>query len=551
MKLLKLTGLFLLILAGAFCALGAYGASPTSSTQSLLLDRQLVAAGLVRPWFNQVQIDSNKEQVAFVTLQDNTLFIVTESGHLQVIDGDSGTTLWQCQVGEARFSTFAPVANSNVVAVVNGTKLYIYDRIDGKKLLETPLYGQPSAGPQLSERQVFIPMINKKISAYPLKRIVPERPNYEMSLKRMNDVKKKVRFTDNVEAKISDVMNQNASSRYILDTISTSDVRDCVTLGNVFVRPTLADQSNGVDTICWTTDDGWLLFGRLDYIKMERTLDLMYRIAIRPHSSHVDARRIRERFTDFNNPIASGPTYLPQDTTWANQLVKESKREGGLILVGAGDGHVLAVNSAKGEVRWKFMANSSVRERIYAYGDYAYVPTGDGTLYCLSVNDGLKVWESTDIKRIVSLSPQSIYAVNQKGDMSILNRETGKLMGTVPLPKTKFQVFNEENDRIFLVTADGLVQCLHEVGINNPVKYRESSTEIAGRLTPEADVAISGNGAGDNAETKPGSAPKIAPKSQDDAVNPFGEATGAKPEKAPVKETKKSDDPFGDDDIFN
>ena len=56
--------------------------------------------------------------------------------------------------------TSIPAANSSQVAVMNGTKLYVVNRKDGKVAWEKFAAHPPGGGPGMSEDFIFVPMIN-------------------------------------------------------------------------------------------------------------------------------------------------------------------------------------------------------------------------------------------------------------------------------------------------------------------------------------------------------------------------------------------------------
>ena len=73
----------------------------------------------------------------------------------------------------ARLLTSEAAANEEYVAVVNGSMLYVLDRVGGSVRWQRRLRGAPGAGPALSETQVFVPMIDGMVEAYSTRRRRP------------------------------------------------------------------------------------------------------------------------------------------------------------------------------------------------------------------------------------------------------------------------------------------------------------------------------------------------------------------------------------------
>ena len=46
----------------------------------------------------------------------------------------------------------------------------------------------------------------------------------------------------------------------------------------------------------------------------------------------------------------------------------------------------------------------------------------------------------------------------------VLDAATGRVLGTMPNDEKTMALVNDQTDRIYLVSADGMVQCFHEIG---------------------------------------------------------------------------------------
>jgi hypothetical protein len=82
---------------------------------------------------------------------------------------------------------------------------------------------------------------------------------------------------------------------------------------------------------------------------------------------------------------------------------------------------------------------------------------------------------------------------------------------------------NDQTDRIYLVSKDGLVQCLHELGADKPLYHNPPEVKPAGEVAPET-------GPVGPAPREPGT-PRTSPA----AENPFGA----------VPPATKGESPFG------
>jgi outer membrane protein assembly factor BamB len=99
-------------------------------------------------------------------LPEITIYVASDSGVVQAIDGETGRTRWSTQIGNPRYPTDAPGANDDFVAIVNGASLYLLDQATGSIVWRRQTGGAPGAGPAVSDDMVFVPMIGGIVEGY-------------------------------------------------------------------------------------------------------------------------------------------------------------------------------------------------------------------------------------------------------------------------------------------------------------------------------------------------------------------------------------------------
>ena len=133
----------------------------------------------------------------------------------------------------------------------------------------------------------------------------------------------------------------------------------------------------------------------------------------------------------------------------------------------------------------------------------------------------------------------------------MVNRANGEREKVLAVGQTKFQVFNQETDRVYLVTADGLIQCLHETQLAKPIRHREPLAAISARITAEMEAGLP-------EAPEPKKAPALdeedeedtaAPETVDPDDDPFGGDEDEEAEEAPAESDDEEEDPFGGDDF--
>ncbi|MDR2116182.1 MAG: PQQ-binding-like beta-propeller repeat protein [Planctomycetaceae bacterium] len=141
----------------------------TAAKETPLLSQELLEPyGLNRLWFNQIGIDANRNKILYAIVEGGTMFIISDDAKLHVIDAETGKSLWLRTLGNRQMTFQEPAVNSRMVAVVNGLELFVFDRRNGKLLLQTSLPGASSTAPEMSENYVYVPMLGGRITVFPL-----------------------------------------------------------------------------------------------------------------------------------------------------------------------------------------------------------------------------------------------------------------------------------------------------------------------------------------------------------------------------------------------
>jgi outer membrane protein assembly factor BamB len=102
------------------------------------------------------------------TVQEITLYVTTNRGIVQAIDGETGRTRWITEAGRAGQAIEAAGANDDYVAAINGSTIYVLRAADGKLVWKRKVRGAPNGGPVLSQKLLFAPMVNGNIEIYDL-----------------------------------------------------------------------------------------------------------------------------------------------------------------------------------------------------------------------------------------------------------------------------------------------------------------------------------------------------------------------------------------------
>lgn len=142
------------------------------------------------------------------------------------------------------------------------------------------------------------------------------------------------------------------------------------------------------------------------------------------------------------------------------------------IYYAAGDTNFYALRASNGTTRWLYVAGAPIREKPHPIGNSLFlVPVGAG-MYSLDPGSGRVVWWAPSARQFVAASPTRVYATDEAGEVAVIDRADGALVGTLPLGNFPIRIPNERTDRLYLCSTSGLVTCLREEGAELPIYHR-------------------------------------------------------------------------------
>ncbi len=474
--------------------------------------------GLTRAWFAQIQLDRSLARVEHVVLHEGALYVQTDRAMVHAVDAETGRTLWTQRVGGANHPSLIASANQDYIAVVNGSVLYVLNRYNGKLLWKAEIEGAPGAGAALSETRAYVPMVDGLVVAYRLQPMLD--PLKELGKdEKQSKVKKKL--TPEEEEAIE--TDRRESLRLQRDW---TPPLACQSFGRAMVQPLVVRQDENEELVAWPTNRGFLFVGRID-------------------------RRAEDKFTvryrlETGAPIASQPAYLPP-------IPEVAGGKSGVIIAASEDGFVYAVLEEGGTTLWRFSTAEPMIEPPVVIGKRVYVAVQPGGMHCLAADTGAEIWWSPGVAKFISASKERIYVTDKMGRILVLSAASGTRLDVIPTYSQPRTLINSQTDRLYLTSETGLVQCLHEIELTEPIRHLDMVVE------EEVKAPVQQEGMDD--QKKPEE--KQDEMQPDDADNPFGGdkkaddlfGGGAK------KDDKKDDngaDPFGgggdkkdDDNPFN
>lgn len=166
--------------------------------------------------------------------------------------------------------------------------------------------------------------------------------------------------------------------------------------------------------------------------------------------SEIDTPKLSGRFE-------AGKAFTAQLTYWPP-----------LIYAPSQDGYLYALDHLRGTAVWRYSLGEPLLQPATPLGDTVYVIPEIGGMLALSADRGLERWYAPQIEQMVAVSPTRIYAYDAKRQLVVLDRATGAPVTAMMLPGLDVRFSNRQNDRLYIGTSTGLVQCLHEIGLDRP-----------------------------------------------------------------------------------
>ncbi len=405
--------------------------------------------GLARQWFNQADVDLSRGRVTDLVLDRGTLFVQTDQAILQAIDAETGQTLWSVQVGRRGHPSLRPATNADMVAVVNGSNLFVLNRHQGKVLWQQAIPGAPGAGPALSDMRVYVPSTDGLILAYRLKPVTD--PAEELGL-----IEGKASATADKGKGASKETNKEKGSEAVAKELEMRRRHGlrlqqeripplaCQSFGRALVQPLVTRQNEGEECVAWPTDRGYLFVGRINR-QEENRFEMCYKL-------------------ETNAEIAARPTLLPP--------LSADPADSAIIFIPSQDGFLHAIRETDGVALWRFSTGEAIAESAVPIGKKVFITTELGGMFCLDSQTGQQLWWAADILRFVAASKQRVYAEDRLGNLVVLHAATGGRLDLIPTPGLAIKMANLQTDRIYLASESGLLHCLREIELEKPVQHR-------------------------------------------------------------------------------
>lgn len=369
---------------------------PTRARSSLPTDLELSRFNLERIWWGQATLNAQRDTVAYVTVDEEAVFIQSTAGMVTAFDIESGAKMWTTPVGRADQISYKAVTNFDSVIIVTGLKMVALDRRNGKVSWEIDLPESPSTPPEIDDDHVFVGTLQGAAYAYDLKKIE--------ELFR--------------EGKLPDWIYQAKSWRY---PIGREVISEPVSIGDTIF---FADRNKSIHAL--NADNSKLVY------QFESDARLSAPMA-------TDGERLYFASRDYNfycMNIQTARTYW----TFATGLPVQKKPRvvGEQVFVVAERGGMFAIGIRSGKEEWEYPVKEA-NDFIAASYDKVYAKDNASNFMIIDRNTGA-------VNGILPYSNFSTQVANDRTDRIVLVTPTG-LVATLREKSRKFPTYYKYPDR--------------------------------------------------------------------------------------------------------
>ena len=172
----------------------------------------------------------------------------------------------------------------------------------------------------------------------------------------------------------------------------------------------------------------------------------------------------------------------------SDDIVTSPAAQSPYLYIASLDGYLYCVHEFTGRERWRFSTGYSISSSPAIVAERAFVASFQPALHAVDVATGKELWTAAGASHFAAMGKDRVYASDRYGNLLALDGKTGQQQGALPASEGTSTLVNDQSDRIFLVNDRGLVQCLHEIGADQPTIYRTPHEPEDAETVRDADA---------------------------------------------------------------
>lgn len=149
-------------------------------------------------------------------------------------------------------------------------------------------------------------------------------------------------------------------------------------------------------------------------------------------------------------------------------------------------GEIFAIDEATGTRRWKNATGYPVTRAPAIVDKRLFITNAKPNLVAIEAETGAELWSAPGVTEFAAVSRQRVYGIDDLGALVVFDAQSGAPLGRVATNGHTRALVNDQTDRLILVTDDGLIQCLHEIGMNEPLRHGQPAPAAEGAVAQPA-----------------------------------------------------------------
>ncbi len=420
-------------------------------------------------WSGQAPVDGAKDGLMSIQLAgDNSelLVVQTYSGAVSAFNAVSGEKRWTWRPARPYRASAGVVVNHTHVLFVDDLQLIAVNRKDGSAAWDLKMPGAPAAPPVGDDFRFYCPVGNDGVFILKLKED-PPRPLE----------------TDRPAGAPKDDMGKGEAPK------------PPVPADDKFVPEKPESAEN------YASATGYALRDAGDTPYSRWVMKMGEPIAQAPILSKAGAY-LWSPLGNFMAVARDGTNLGTIDTLRTRVTFPGAARDAQVYIPGADlNLYAIALNTtekfATGGIRWRYPVGTRLVRPPVCTDDEVFVVTDKDGLRCINREESLaqkwvpgeERWRNGNATRVVSANEKFVYASDPLGQLLVLDRIRGTQLSTTDATCGFIVPFtNERTDRLYLMSQNGLIVCLHDQDYPKPVisaSYRLKEETIKPRPKPD------------------------------------------------------------------
>lgn len=463
--------------------------------------RELDRLNLSLAWKTFVPVDGRGDGIATIQLVDDQIFVQTRSNAVVALSANTGEEIWRMVMPKHYLPVFPLAVNRQLVIVVNGPRVYLLDRRNGKQKYNLELPSTVVAGLVADDNQCFVVLSNNQVISIGLNpedirpglRVRPyfDQPDMPSGVKLETQTPGAEATPNNRTPSLAVVPTLRPPYRYESgarspSVITVPTLHAPYRLDNGNRTPSL-QLSNDLSRVTQeaevnSEDKPRILWQLQAQRRMEQT-PLMYGeflVVAGTDQSVFVCDKYAERYNRIRHE------YLAD-----NKLSAPIGQYGPDLYLNVADGNAYWVNIENfrnSEIPVKhvkrYLVGSAVDQKPVTTDDSVFLAGSQAGVTRLDRTTFEKVWTNTEVDRVLSVNPNVVYASDRRGNLVVLDRARGLKLASIDIRAFAVPVTNHRDDRMYLAANNGILLCLNDRGFRRPelLRPKEPQSRVDAKL---------------------------------------------------------------------